>query len=162
MRTYVSKICYYTNFQHRTLCGANVAPTTKVRMAAKLAGYYWWQEIKKNTNVKWLLVEWFSCQVSWRSGNGLNTHGRSRILLEKLIVTQLVKKFPTFYGTRHWSLSWARWIQSTTSHNISLRYILILSSHLRQGLLSCPFLQVFFLQNMEIRLIITRKQGLFL
>jgi hypothetical protein len=38
----------------------------------------------------------------------------SRVLLEKLIVTQLVKKFPTFYGTqrfftvltgaRNWSL----------------------------------------------------------
>jgi hypothetical protein len=39
-------------------------------------------------------------------------------LLEKLIVTELVKKFPAFYDTcgfitvfttvRHWSLSWAR------------------------------------------------------
>jgi hypothetical protein len=46
----------------------------------------------------------------------------SWIILEKLIVTQPVKKFPAFYGTRrfitvftrsrHWSLSWARWIQS--------------------------------------------------
>jgi hypothetical protein len=45
----------------------------------------------------------------------------SRVLLEKLIVTQLVKKFPAFYRTlsfvamftraHHWSLSWARWIQ---------------------------------------------------
>jgi len=42
-------------------------------------------------------------------------------LLKKVMVTQLVKKFPTFYGTwryitmftraHHWSLSWAKWIQ---------------------------------------------------
>jgi hypothetical protein len=52
--------------------------------------------------------------------------------------------FPAFYGTQRfitvfttclqWSLSWARWIQSTSSHPISLRSILILSSHLRLGL----------------------------
>ena len=46
----------------------------------------------------------------------------STVLLEKLIGSQLVKKFPAFYGTRrfitaftnarHLSLSWARWIQS--------------------------------------------------
>jgi len=47
----------------------------------------------------------------------------------------------TFYGTRrylivftrahHWSLSWVRWTQFTSSHHIFLRSILILSSHLR-------------------------------
>jgi hypothetical protein len=46
----------------------------------------------------------------------------SWILLEKPPVAQLLKNFPTFYGTRkfitvftralHLSLSWARWIQS--------------------------------------------------
>jgi len=51
-------------------------------------------------------------------------------LLEKLTSTQLVKKFPAFYGTRrfitvftrarHWSESWARWIQSPTSYPIYL------------------------------------------
>jgi hypothetical protein len=50
----------------------------------------------------------------------------SRVLLERLIVTQLVKKSLPFYGTlrfitvftrsRHWSMSWARWIQSKPSH----------------------------------------------
>jgi hypothetical protein len=49
-----------------------------------------------------------------------------RVLLEKLTVTQLVKKFPTFYGTRmfitacirirRWSHSWARFIQFTFSY----------------------------------------------
>jgi hypothetical protein len=65
--------------------------------------------------------------------------------MDKLvIVTQLVKKFPTFYGTqsfitiftraRHWYLFWARWIQSTTTRNISP--ILLLSSDPRLGLRS--------------------------
>jgi hypothetical protein len=35
-----------------------------------------------------------------------------------------------FTTARQWSLSWARWIQSTPSHPISLRSILILSFHL--------------------------------
>jgi len=51
---------------------------------------------------------------------------RSRVLLEKLTVSQLVKKFPEFYGTRrfitaltsanHLSLSWVRSIQSIPPH----------------------------------------------
>ena len=54
---------------------------------------------------------------------------RSRILLEKLTFSQLVKKFPAFYGTRrfitafvsgrHLSLSWARSIQSMPLHPTS-------------------------------------------
>jgi hypothetical protein len=46
-----------------------------------------------------------------------------RVLPEKLTVTQLLRNFPAFYGirrfitvfttARHWSLPWARWIQST-------------------------------------------------
>jgi len=66
---------------------------------------------------------------------------------EKLIVIQLVK-FPTCYGTwrfitmftraHDWFLYWARCIQST-SHPISLRSILIFSSHLYLGLASGLF-----------------------
>jgi hypothetical protein len=47
----------------------------------------------------------------------------SRALPEKLVLAQLVKQFPAFYGIRRfitvftkalfWSLSWGRWIQST-------------------------------------------------
>jgi hypothetical protein len=67
-----------------------------------------------------------------------------RILFEKLIVTQLIKKSCFLYGTRrfiamftkarHWTLSWASWIQFASSIPISLRSILMLSSHLPQGL----------------------------
>ena len=68
----------------------------------------------------------------------------STVLLEKLTSSQLVKKFPTFYGTRrfittftsahHLSLSWARSIHSVLSHPTSWRSIVILSSHLCLGL----------------------------
>ena len=76
----------------------------------------------------------------------------SRVHLEKLTGFQLVKKFPTFYGTlrfitavtsaRHLSLSWASLIQSTLPHPTSWRSILILFSPLRLGLPSGSFLQV--------------------
>ena len=66
-----------------------------------------------------------------------------RVLLEKLIGLQLVKKFPAFHGTRrfltaltsvrHLSLSWASPIQSIYPHPTSWRSILI-SIHLCLGL----------------------------
>ena len=69
-----------------------------------------------------------------------------RVLLEKLTGLQLVKKFPVFHGTRRFittrtsvrqlSLSWANPIQSIYPHSTSWRSILILSTHLRLGLLS--------------------------
>ena len=67
-----------------------------------------------------------------------------RVLLEKLTGLQLVKKFPTFHGTRRFitaltsvrqlSLTWASPIQSIYPHSTSWRSILILSTHLRLGL----------------------------
>ena len=73
----------------------------------------------------------------------------SRVLLEKLTGSQLVKKFPAFNGNRmfiiafrralHLSLSWARSIQSIPSHLTSWRSILILFSHLLPGLPSGLF-----------------------
>ena len=73
----------------------------------------------------------------------------SRVLLEKLTGSQLVKKFPTFYGTRkfitafknehHLSLSWASLMQSMLPHSTFWRSILILSSHLCLVLLSYLF-----------------------
>ena len=73
----------------------------------------------------------------------------SRVLLEKLTCSQLVKKFPTFYGTRmfitlftsahHLSLSWASTIHSMPPHPTCWRSILILSFHLCLGLPSGLF-----------------------
>jgi hypothetical protein len=68
-----------------------------------------------------MLIKWYTVTL-WSS-----------VLLEKLIVTQLVKKFPVFYETqkfitvfsraRHWSLSRTKFTQSkSTSAPISLRY----------------------------------------
>ena len=61
-----------------------------------------------------------------------------------ITVPQLVNEFPAFCGTRksitiftkarHFSLSLARSIQSTSSHPNPLRCILISHVHLRQGL----------------------------
>jgi hypothetical protein len=72
----------------------------------------------------------------------------SRVLLEKLIVAKLVKKCIVFYGirtfialftiARHWTLSWARLIQSANSHPVSLRSMLI-SCQVLLGLPSVPF-----------------------
>ena len=72
-----------------------------------------------------------------------------RVLLEKLTGLQLVKKFPSFHGTRrfitaltsvrHLSLSWASPIQSIYPHPTYWRSVLILSTHLRLGLNSGLF-----------------------
>jgi hypothetical protein len=69
-----------------------------------------------------------------------HTHSWSWALFEKPLIVQLLKKLPTFYGTRkfitvltrtlHWSISWARSIQSHPYHPRPLRSILILSTHL--------------------------------
>jgi hypothetical protein len=73
----------------------------------------------------------------------------SRILLEKLIGSQLVKNFPTLYGTRnfiaaftsarHLYLPLASFIHPIPPHPPSWRSILILSYHLRLGLPSGLF-----------------------
>jgi hypothetical protein len=81
--------------------------------------------------------------LSWPSGTHSLTHGVEPFLRSCLFV-QLLKKLPALYGTRkfitvftralHWSLFWARSIQSIPSHPISRRSILILFNHLRLGL----------------------------
>ena len=73
----------------------------------------------------------------------------SRVLVERLTVYQLVKKFPAFYGTRrlittftsarHLSLSRASSIQSIPLCPTSWRSIFIWTSHLRLGLPSGLF-----------------------
>ena len=88
-------------------------------------------KIKKWKSTSYLLILW------------------NRAFLEKLTGSQLVKKFPAFYGTRrfitaftsvrHLSLSWASSMQSIHSHSAFWISILILSSHLRLGLPSGLF-----------------------
>jgi len=77
----------------------------------------------------------------------------SRDLLEELIGTQLVNKFPTFYGdqmfitvftTAHTTVPiLSRMHPGHTFHPSSLRSVLILSSHLCLGLLGGYSLQIF-------------------
>ena len=76
-----------------------------------------------------------------------------RVLLEKLIGLQLVKRFPAFHLTRrfitafasarHLSLSWASCIQSIPPHPTSWRTVLLLFSHVSLGLPSGLFPHVF-------------------
>jgi hypothetical protein len=77
----------------------------------------------------------------------------SWVLLERPMVFQQVRIFPTFYGTRrfitafpsarHLSLLWASSIQSMPSHPTSWMSILISYSYLRLGLPSGLFLSSF-------------------
>jgi hypothetical protein len=73
----------------------------------------------------------------------------SRVLLDKLNGSQIIKKIPTFYRSRRFItaftrahylvLFWASSIQSIPPHPTSWRSTLIPSSHLRQGLPSGLF-----------------------
>jgi hypothetical protein len=91
----------------------------------------------------------FDVQIIWNILIYLLTSLRSWALLEKLPIVQPLKNFPAFYGTGkcitvftrvlHLSLSWTRSIQSIPSHPISLRSIVILTTHLRLGLPSGLF-----------------------
>jgi hypothetical protein len=105
---------------------------------------------------------WVPCNAKIRNaGSCTSTHVHITESLIFLITHSLIElspsweaancaatqELPEFYGTRrfiavftravHWSLFWARSNQSIPSHPISLRSILILSTHLRLGLPSC-------------------------
>ena len=96
---------------------------------------WWWIRSVQDMDQRQAVVNWV---IAW-----------SRVLLEKLIVPQQIKKFPATYGNqrfittftsaRHLSLSWARSIQSIPSHPTSWRSILILSYHLCRGIPSGLF-----------------------
>jgi hypothetical protein len=88
---------------------------------------------KPDLFVKYLLKKLAPSNRNWLTP-------RSWVLLEKPPVAQLSKNIPTLYKTRrfinvftrvsHWSLSWARWIQSIPRQSICLRLILLLSFHM--------------------------------
>jgi hypothetical protein len=67
-----------------------------------------------------------SCQLCSHSGNSQHFQGTRRFII-------------VFTSTIHWSLSLASSIQSTAPTSISIRSILILSTHLRLGLSSNHF-----------------------
>jgi hypothetical protein len=89
-------------------------------------------------------------EIPWQSKHRLYSimklliYLRSWALLEESPIVQPLKNFPAIlwnpkvhnrvHKSLHWSLSWAISIQSTPSHLISLRSILILPIHLRFGL----------------------------
>jgi len=90
----------------------------------------------------------------------------SRVLLEKLTDSQLVKKLPTFYGTlrfitaftsaRQLSLSWTSLIQSIPPHPTSWMSILILSSHLRLSLPSDLVVHTFYICSVEATVVLMK------
>jgi hypothetical protein len=110
----------------------------------------WTRTIFRTRMTERISNSWIGGPKIYKSSiNIQNTYLRSWDLLEKLPIVQPLKNFPAFYVTRrfvtvftravHWSLSWARSIESIPSHPISLRSILILSTHLRLGLPSGLF-----------------------
>ena len=115
--------------------------TTTLTISTSLV-LYLYMDVQK---IKWMNER--NTTLSYLLTNLLTA--RSRVLLEKLTGSQLVKKLPPVYGTRrfitaltnarHLSLSWARSIQSLSPNPTSWSSILILSSHLRLGLPSGLF-----------------------
>jgi len=87
----------------------------------------------------------------------------NRVLLENLNSSQLVKKFPAFYGNRRFitafrsacllSLYWASSIQSVPSHPTSWRSMLVLSSHLRLVIPSSLFPSHFLIKMLYTTLL---------
>lgn len=76
-----------------------------------------------------------------------NSHSRDRVFLD-VMLANLVKKFSAFYGTesfstvftasRHSTLYWVRWFQSTPPYCTHLMYVLIFY-YLYLGLPRSPF-----------------------
>jgi hypothetical protein len=71
---------------------------------------------------------------------GPSSEAKGHSTSEDLSAFYRTRRFITAFATaHHWSLSWAKCIQSTPFPPFSIRSILILSSYLRLGLPSGPF-----------------------
>jgi hypothetical protein len=70
---------------------------------------------------------------SWQANSHSTSHEIARLLWKPKVLHGFQNSLPSR------TLSWARWIQSTPSHNVSLRSILILSYYLRRDLPSGIF-----------------------
>lgn len=98
----------------------------------------------QNIEYGWLSVPYHNVSISCH----LRT-ARSEVFVEMMDIPHLVKKFPALYETKsfttmvtkahHLLPSWARLIQFTPSHPISLKFTLTLFSHLCLGIPSGPF-----------------------
>jgi hypothetical protein len=124
-----------TLLHRRIIAEGNTTKSNEVKPYSLLVTKVTWhQEFFRSHSPPRLLVNRTVFTRSW-----------SWALLEKQPFVQLLKNFPAFYGTRKFitvftrSLPWARSIQSIPSHPISLRSILILSTHLRLCLRSSLF-----------------------
>jgi hypothetical protein len=73
-----------------------------------------------------------------------SSEANSRPESQELLDFYTILRFITVYTTaRHWTLTWDRSVQSTTYNPISVRSILILSSHLRLGLPEVSSIHIF-------------------
>jgi hypothetical protein len=94
-----------------------------------------------------IVVRWFNTARTKEPCDWLHTC--SRLVLETIRVARLFKKILVFYAHKsfinilrtvlHWTLSWARWVQSSLFYHTYLKPILILSCHQRQGV-TCTLL----------------------
>jgi hypothetical protein len=92
-------------------------------------------------------------QISWVHRIRFFPNFLSSTISDSYFISQLLKNFETFYGTRRfmtvftrardWSLSWAKLMKSIPPHSISLKFILLLHSQLRLALLSGIFPSTF-------------------
>jgi hypothetical protein len=99
----------------------------KIRQIINSTAYIHVDRINRQYNTYLLTV----LSPSWEAANCAATQELPSILKE-------TQRFITVFTIAlHWSLSWARSIQSIPSHYISLRSGLIVSTHLRLGLPSC-------------------------
>jgi hypothetical protein len=129
---------------------------------AKESGFNYWQDrqiflylIASNTGLDTRGTSWGKAIGAW------SWFINSMEL--KPPVPPLLKNFATFHRTwrfitvftraLHWPLSWARAIHSISPHPISLRSLLILSSHLRLGLHSGLFPSDFLTRIIYTRVI---------
>jgi len=143
----------------RQFCSQPLCLLAIINASSELGTWYsaWSQRVNKATSSLYVTCLWVR---GWEHEGGVTLWGHvrrirckhrvyylltpwNRVLLEKLTGFQLVKKFPSFYGTlrfitaftsdRHLSLSWASSIQSIPPHPTSWSSILILATHLLLG-----------------------------
>jgi len=106
----------FMNLAWRSYCKIHIT------MCTLQVTYHWsdrnWTKMKTTATYSKSNAELFKSKTLWTN----QLIPWNQVLLEKLIVTHLVVKFPILYGTQRsitvWALSSARWIQSTPSHHI--------------------------------------------